>query len=208
MAEGFCRKKYDIPGSTFTSVELQLAFFPVCNGRGNPKRCAEGHRCPRSDHSTCEQSLGGKFSDYSITKHIRSVQRVRNGCFYACVPHSLLFNGQYIQLQRVHFGVELLVLVFELSLIDLYKKFCPSVTSEIMLKVMDGCVVFRFRESWICEQNWSIINVGGCSEVNIGLQRSYPTSGSHVPKMSCCLSSAMGTTHVAQEVCLPTFCSP
>jgi hypothetical protein len=22
MAEGFCRKKYDIPGSTFTSVEL------------------------------------------------------------------------------------------------------------------------------------------------------------------------------------------
>lgn len=81
--------------------------------------------------------------------------------------------------------MELLVLVFELSLVDLYKKFCPSVTSEIMSKVMDRCVVFRFRESWICEQNWSIINVGGCSEVNIGLQRSYPTSGSHVPKMSC-----------------------
>jgi hypothetical protein len=42
--------------------------------------------------------------------------------------------------------MELLVLVFELCLIDLYKKFCPSVTSEIMPKVMDGCVLFRFRE--------------------------------------------------------------
>jgi hypothetical protein len=35
------------------------------------------------------------------------------------------------------------------------------------------------------KQKWSIIIVGGCREVDIALQRSYATPGSHVSRISC-----------------------
>jgi len=43
-------------------VEFFLLTFlnPLCNDRGNPKRCAAGHGCARSYHLPCEESLAGK----------------------------------------------------------------------------------------------------------------------------------------------------
>jgi hypothetical protein len=45
--------------------------------------------------------------------------------------------------------------------------------------------VCSLENSWMWEQKWSIINVGGCSKLNIALQRCHATPGSCVSRISC-----------------------
>jgi len=56
---------------------------------------------------------------------------------------------------------------------------------EKMSVVLRDRWVCSLEDSWMREQKWSIIIVGGCSEVDIALQRSYATPGSHVSRISC-----------------------
>ncbi len=43
-------------------VEFFLLTFlnPLCNDRGDPKKCVAGHGCARSYHLPCEESFAGK----------------------------------------------------------------------------------------------------------------------------------------------------
>jgi len=45
--------------------------------------------------------------------------------------------------------------------------------------------VCSLEDSWMQEQKWSIIIVGGCSELDIPQQRSYATPGSHLSRIAC-----------------------
>ncbi len=56
---------------------------------------------------------------------------------------------------------------------------------EKMYVVLRDRWVCSLEDSWMWEQKWSIIIVGGCSEVDIPQQRSYATPGSHVSRISC-----------------------